>query len=864
MPDVQQQLDDLRAHMRALSDSPDAAAAADLERRARALLTDAKNTPYESEAQALFAELARASAGGATSASSTSNASGAPPQSAATVKGLLRRARIRIEIAGDDEDVDEAIDILAQALELAPQDADVIALLDEAGRHNAQAGRRVADLFARLNVWRPSSLDAAPHAPPAAPAAGDERPTPTAGGERPISPASQPNAGYVAPPPGLGRSAGLGAQAMQPTNYESAREALRDAARDVSRPDTPPAAANAPKPDSTRDTGSARRATGSFPAVNPAAASPDLDGALSELTQLYYAGDYQQVVDAANRILNQAPGNPTALDYRQKAEDNLIRGVVPDHRIPFEARVAYNRANSLVRAGNYDEAERLYREARDTAERSGILSWKDAEQALLDIQDLALARELLLEGDRLMSADTWQEALRKYEGALRVVPNDPQAEDRIDKLRRIQQDTEAVSVQMSMLSGALADQAAQLQNILGTVTRLRQSLPNSKRLAGLAQDAANRLNAIKSQLTDQANGVLGRGANAAGLNERLNLTNDALQLLELAVKLDPSDAELAVRAQEARASATDMQRARQVIERAAELIAQNFDNDLLQARSMLTGLLQYAQDGRYRAIVSDLLGRYIERAQAALDEGDFIEADALLQTMREEPFNILGRRSEVARLENAVREQRGRTRLRNAGIVGGGITIILLFLLLTQGMWLPVLFPPPTPTPTATFTPSMTFTASNTPTPSDTPTPSNTPTASNTPSPTVTPSFTATPSWTWTPSHTPTHTITPSETPRPSETPSVTPTPTITPTLETLCTVITRQNINVRSRPAAGDTALVAQLPTGTVLRVLGVETGLNDGLLWYRIEADYSGIVIRNGYVRSDTVNQVTPCPSF
>ena len=72
----------------------------------------------------------------------------------------------------------------------------------------------------------------------------------------------------------------------------------------------------------------------------------------------------------------------------------LIRGIVPDHRIPFEARVAYNRANSLVRAGNYEQASGLYREARELAERDGILTWKDVEQALLDIQDLALAREL--------------------------------------------------------------------------------------------------------------------------------------------------------------------------------------------------------------------------------------------------------------------------------------------------------------------------------------------------------------------------------------------------------------------------------------------------------------------------------------
>jgi len=83
----------------------------------------------------------------------------------------------------------------------------------------------------------------------------------------------------------------------------------------------------------------------------------ETDDLMSELTESYYSGNYQQTVDIANRLLSRSPNNQAAMEYRQKAEDNLIRGVVPDHRIPFEARVSYNRANSLVRAGNYEEAE---------------------------------------------------------------------------------------------------------------------------------------------------------------------------------------------------------------------------------------------------------------------------------------------------------------------------------------------------------------------------------------------------------------------------------------------------------------------------------------------------------------------------
>src|SRR5690606_2326822 len=316
------------------------------------------------------------------------------------------------------------------------------------------------------------------------------------------------------------------------------------------------------------------------PGQGPIYVGSDIDETLSELTQAYYAGDYQLVVDLANRVLNQQIGNATALEYRQKAEDSIIRGVVPDHRIPFDARVSYNRANSLVRAGNYDEAERLYREARDIAERSGILSWKDAEQALLDIQDLALARELLNEGDRLMAPDNWADAMRKYEGALRVVPNDPQAEERIEKVRRIQQDAESASVQLTTLGGSLSEQAAQLQNVLSVLARLRQLLPNSQRLAQLSSEANNRLNGIKTQLNDQAQAALTRANSATTLDDRLTMTSEALALLEQGVKLDPGDSAMSQMLLDARAASSDMQRAKQVIERAAALIAQNFDNDL--------------------------------------------------------------------------------------------------------------------------------------------------------------------------------------------------------------------------------------------------------------------------------------------
>lgn len=783
---LQQRLDELQRQLQNLSAEADPSIIMQLERMARTLLTDAKNTPYEASAQALFAELARLS-------SPTS-------PTAATIRGLVRRARIRIEIAGDDDDVDEAIDILSEGLALNAQDPDVINLLREAAGRSPQAAQRVNDLFARYGVKITPTSPPQPVSPVPPPAV-------------PSIPAYPTSSGY--PPP--------------------EQEIYND----------PPA----------------RR----MPGRSPIFTTPDVDDMISDLTQAYYSGEYQQTVELANRILSHQPGNPTALEYRQKAEDNLIRGVVPDHRIPFDARVAYNRANSLVRAGNYDEAEKLYREARDLAERSGILSWKDAEQALLDIQDLALARELLLEGDRLMKTDSWSEAVRKYEGALRVVPNDPQAEERLEAVRRIQQETDQAAVQLSMLSGPLSEQVAQLQNILTILMRVRQMLPDSQRLAQLTQTANNRLLGIKTQINDQAQSALNRASSSNRLEERLALTNEALQLLEQGVKLDPSDSSLAELLLNTRTSSSDMQRARQVIERAAALVAQNFDNELAQARSMLAGLRDYAQDERYRTVVGDLLQRYIERAEFALEERDANEAQAWLEMLQEEPFRILGRRTEIARLESGIRALKRQGSLRLAGILLGILFFGGATVFATRGLWSPVLFPPPTATPTATFTPSITPTPSDTPLPSSTPTATSTPTWTLTPSPTVTPSFTVTASLTPTETHTPTHTPTITPTFTPSSTPTETSTPTITNTPSVLCRVtnLTDRAINVRTQPSTRSTQ-IGLLPPRVAADVLAQERNTEDRSLWFLVAALIEGSSEIRGWVRSDTVTQLDSCPAF
>jgi tetratricopeptide (TPR) repeat protein len=814
MQDLQRRIDELRQQVQ---NNTDPQAITELERQARELLSEAKNTPLESAAQALFSQIASAG-------SPTAN-----PNSV-TVRGLVRRARIRIEIAGDDDDIDEAIDILADALPLDSADPDVIGLLQQAGSHDAQARRRVQELFERHRV------DASPS---------QQQPEP------PKQPENQQSSGTGdVPPPQYTTSSG----------YPPPEQDIRAQGESSNR----------------------------LPNQLSYQSSPDLDDLLSRLTENYYSGEYQQTIDVANRILTIQPSNPTALEYRQKSEDNLIRGIVPDHRIPFEARVAYNRANSLVRAGNYEQASGLYKEARELAERDGILTWKDVEQALLDIQDLALALELLNDGDRLMATDNWSEAMRKYQGALRVVPNDPQGEERVEMVRRLQQDTDQVTVNLTMMGGTLDEQVAQINNIRTLLVQTRQLLPNSQRLAQLQKDADSKLAGIRGQLHDQAQSAYTRANNSIILDERVMLMGDAIKLMELANELDPTDSSISEMLIDGRAQQADISRAQQVIKRAQALVTQNFDAELSQARQMLAGLQDYAQDERYRNTVNDLLTRYMERAELALEEGDITEAQSWLDTMREDPFRILGRRAEIYRLESAIRSRRTRGR-----IVFGIIIIIVLMMggvatAFTRSQWEPVLFPSPTAsntptlTPSLTFTPSATFTPTQTFTPSPTFTPSLTPTFTSTWTFTPTPTLTRTPTWTFTPSptvtssYTPTATLTSTHTPTLTSTPTLTLTytPTLTPTFTLvptntlvppeLCRVLVlgQNGIRMRAR-ATTNSPQITVIPAGISMAVLQQQRQETapDGPVWFfvRVRIDDSE---STGWVRSDTVTELTECP--
>ena len=224
----------------------------------------------------------------------------------------------------------------------------------------------------------------------------------------------------------------------------------------------------------------------------------------------------------------------------------------------------------------------------------------------------------------------------------------------------------------------------------------------------------------------------------------------------------------------------------------------------------------------------------------------FPPAERWLTIAKDDPFRILGRRTEILGLEDEIRKIRRGRMLQRAGFLAGIIALIALLAFLSRSTWEAAFFP------TATPTSSPTQTATLTSTPSDTPTPTLTST------PTFTPSLTATASPTVTASLTPTHTYTPSITPSPTDTPTHTPTPLF------LCEVRIGNASSVRIRSLASTTAdQVAILDPGTEMMVLEQRVGISDGFVWFRIQAELGDSQVI-GWLRADLVDQITECPNF
>ncbi|MCY4010399.1 MAG: hypothetical protein OXF22_11705 [Anaerolineaceae bacterium] len=703
------------------------------------------------------------------------------------IRGLLRRAQIRIEFAGDDHDRENALSIINEALSLGATLEEVTPLLQRLSAQSEEFAARVANIEERQNLVPPSS---------AAPAEEEQE---------------------------------IAATHKDPPEDEPAEEG-------------PP-----PEPSSQI----------------PTLADEELQKLLAQLSRNYYGGEYRAAIDIANRILHHHPNQPTVHDYRQKAEEGILRGEVLDHLIPFDARVAYNRARSLARAGSYQEAKKHFQDAQELAQQAGIQRWREAEQAQLEIEDLALARELLLKGDQELVNDDWEAALSQYENALKVIPGDPQIEERKRHIREIQQAVTFIRDSLAIRDHSISEQIETLEKCNQILRSARRRLPGSARLEQLSGQLADRRQELAANLAHQAESLLDNAEEIPTIPDRLARIIESTALIDQARQLVPENVELPDLAARARERTATIDRASETLQEMERLLALGEVAALNEAFHLLHNLQDFHGDDRYQNGLRQLFAQLLAEGESNASAGRLQAAQEMRNLLQDELFQALGRAPDIERLNAAIQNRRMWRRFFSF-VASGGIIILILFgIWQTRPSWQPALFPPtPTVSPSPTFsaTPTATHTATHSITPSQPPT--HTPTASHTPTAThtwtatqtLTPSQIPPPTLTPTPSHTPTPSITPS--PTQTHTPTMTPEP-------VRCHVRVKESVaNLRSEPNALTQNDIAQIPLGSVLAVFDWQQGVTDyPYYWLHVIYQFSGERTLEGWIRQDTLEGVENC---
>lgn len=464
----------------------------------------------------------------------------------------------------------------------------------------------------------------------------------------------------------------------------------------------------------------------------------DTNEMLASARRVFYAGDYFEAIDLLEEILRSDPGNREAQTRKAQAEDNIKRGVVPDNRVPFEARAAFGRAQSLERAGRFTEAKDYYNQALEEARRKNdplLQNWQPAVEALLRIEQSIVAVETRQEADRLLSEDKWREAIEKYEIVLKLAPDDSSAQENIKLLRDVQEKYENARVQLNLMSGNLVEMGQAITDLISNLKSLRPKLSDSKRLNDMEMEIQAKGRNLKSRMLERAKNLINQAGISTSISERKRMVSEATKLLDHSLELAPDDAEIFDLQQAASTDLAHLTTAEGQLLEARKLLNANTDSERRQAKELLTALREYNQDPVYRQMVANLQRQFLDEAEIALRDRRLRDAESWITACKGEPFRIMGRSEEVWKLEQDYKNAR-RAPIVRYSLLGAGV-LLLLVIFFTLGYPKIIAAIAPTITPTFTVMPTDTPAPTETPTPLPTDTPVPTPT--NTPEPTPTP-----------------------------------------------------------------------------------------------------------------------------
>ena len=491
--------------------------------------------------------------------------------------------------------------------------------------------------------------------------------------------------------------------------------------------------------------------------AEPASAAGESD--LAQAMRLYRTRHHQEAIAIFDRLIRDESEDSTvwreAREYRQRAEEALLRGEVPLEELPEEALVNASKARSFVRLGDYEQAERLYASAIALCRQAGKPVPGEWERQREEAEVFAGARRLEKEGDAFLREDEWDLALERWMQAHQAMnEQDPRLKDKIESLRQVRENVVRADVATSLGPGDIEAQANDLARAIIALRDAAIKFPSSRRIAELRDRVLQSASEVVDSVRERGAESSERAESSRSLQSKRNWIEQAQKWFDLASKLSPGQSALSLEAIAARDAAHLYESLQEDLKHAEALINTGAEENLREAQPLLERVQSHCPtDPDLKVYVRQLERRYVDLAEQYLSAGDYLPAQELAGILKADLFQPLspGAKLTIARVETAVARRALLNKIKAAAI-GGGLMIILI--ITAVALYRPVILPmvAPTMTPTPSLTPTATLTA--TPKPTFTSLPTATPTATETPSPS--PTFTLTP--TMTPSPTPTQT----------------------------------------------------------------------------------------------------------
>lgn len=242
----------------------------------------------------------------------------------------------------------------------------------------------------------------------------------------------------------------------------------------------------------------------------------------------YYAGNYLETMHLCQEMLSADPLDQIATAYLTKVEQAWDKG----YGITLALRLQLRRASSLALVRRFVEAKSICQRLLADVYEQGIPRWPEAENLLVQIEQLERASEYINKADEYFKLDDWERALQLCEEATAIAPGYEYAKRKqTDLFNLVAHSRKVASLIVRVLSVAHGE-IGEVVDLLTTTRELMVEWPSSRRLQSILKTIESYLDQVRSEILLQIEECLVYAADYNDLRIVSNLLRRARTLYD--------------------------------------------------------------------------------------------------------------------------------------------------------------------------------------------------------------------------------------------------------------------------------------------------------------------------------------------